>query len=95
MTCRVPNLKLYFASFVILRAVVCIKNCGLIQGRESFLGPSHDDGGLAYSCVSNEYELHVMLLILVNQWFCLYHFFDYFRLFLIILIKFTLVYLIL
>ena len=74
MTCRVPNLKLYFASFVILCAVVCVKNCGLIEGRESFLGPSHDDGGLAYSCVSNEYELHVMFLILVDQWFCLYHF---------------------
>ena len=74
VTSRVPNLQLHLAALVVLRSVVRIEHCRLVQARENFLCPRHDDGGLSDGGVADEHQLHVMLLVLIYQWFSLHHF---------------------
>ena len=71
---RVPYLQLHFLALIVLSAVVCIKHCWLVQVRELFLRPGHDDRRLSDGRVAHEHKLHVMFLhLLINLWFGLYH----------------------
>ena len=67
MTRCVPDLQLHFAALVVLCSIVGIKDSGLVQGGEGLLCPRHDDGGLTHGGVAHEDQLHVVLLILVNE----------------------------
>ena len=73
MTRSVPDLKLDFAALVVFRSIVCVEHSRLVQAREDFLRPCHDDGGLADGGVAHEHQLHVVLLVLIDSRFCLYH----------------------
>ena len=67
MTCRIPYLKLDLAALIVLRAVVGIKDSGLIQRWERLLRPGHDNTSLADGGVADEHELHVMFLVLIDE----------------------------
>ena len=67
MTSRIPYLKLDLAALIVLRAVVGIKDSGLIQRWERLLRPGHDNTSLADGGVADEHELHVMLLVLIDE----------------------------
>jgi len=73
VTSCVPNLKLDFAAFVVFGTIVSIEYGGFIETWESFLGPGHDDGGFTHGSVTHKDELHVVFLVLIDQWFSLYH----------------------
>jgi hypothetical protein len=76
MTGCVPDLELNFASFVVLGSVVCVEHGGFVERWECLQGPSHNDRGFANCSVTNENELHVVLLVLVHEGFIsgLHHF---------------------
>ena len=73
MTRGVPDLELDFTAFVVFGAVVSIEDGGLVQTRENFLRPGHDHRRLADGCIAYKDQLHVVFLVLIYQWFCLYH----------------------
>ena len=73
VTSGVPDLQLDFTTLVVLGSIVGVKHGWLIQGGEGLLCPCHDNGGLADSGITDKYELHVVLLVLINQGFCLHH----------------------
>ena len=73
VTSGVPDLQLDFTTLVVLGSIVGVKHGWFIQGGEGLLCPCHDNGGLADSSITDEYELHVVLLVLINQGFCLHH----------------------
>ena len=75
MTSRIPYLKLDLASLIVLRAIVGVKDSGLVQRWERLLRPGHDNTSLADGGVANEHEFHVMLLVLIDErlGYYLYH----------------------
>ena len=69
----VPNLELHFAAFVVFRTVISVEHRRLVQTRENFLSPGHNDWRFPDSCVTHKHQLHVVLLVLIHKGFCLYH----------------------
>ena len=75
MTCRIPNLELHLTTLIVLGAIVRVEDSWLVQRWERLLSPCHDNTSLADCSIADEHEFHVVLLVLIDERLCLYHYY--------------------